>query len=201
MAINHLIGIVGLNNNKFQPFFESLSGINLLLSFLIVLAFQVPLNMKLLWFSFLGFLAGMGAEIIGVNSGYPFGVYYYTSVFGMHVYGVPVIIGINWILLSYVTGVWANSCLKDEWQKILFASLLMVVTDLLLEGFATRHHLWIWQNNIPPVQNYISWFIISVGIQLVFRKLIPGSTNPVASGYLIILFLFLFTDLLLAAAL
>jgi uncharacterized membrane protein len=200
MAVNHIIGVIGLNNNGFSRVFESLAGVNLVLSFLMVIVFDAPLNVGLLLFSVFGFVLGMCAEIAGVNTGYPFGIYYYTQVFGLHVYGVPVIIGINWVLLSYVTGIWANNYLKGQWQKILAASALMVVIDFFLESFATRHHLWVWQNKMPPVQNYVSWFMISLAIQFAFRKFIPASANPVAVAYLIILFLFLFADMLLAIA-
>ena len=200
MAVNHTIGVIGLNNNGFSHFFESLAGLNLLLSFLMVIIFDAPLNAGLLLFSVFGFVLGICAEIVGVNTGYPFGNYYYTQVFDLHVYGVPVIIGVNWVLLSYVTGIWANSYLKGEWQKILAASLLMVAIDFFLEGFATRHHLWVWQNKMPPAQNYVSWFLISLAIQFAFRKLIPASGNRVAAAYILILFLFLITDHLLALA-
>ena len=201
IAVNHAIGVTGLNNGNFHHIFESLAGINLLLSFLIVIVFDAALNSAFLGFCIFGFVLGMGAEIMGVNTGFPFGIYYYTQVFGWHLFGVPVIIGVNWVLLSYITGIWANSYIQGEWQKILAASALMVVIDLFLEGFAIRHNLWVWQNIVPPVRNYVSWFIVSVLIQFVFRKLILASTNPVAMGYLVILFLFLFTDLLLAFAL
>ncbi|WP_175266944.1 carotenoid biosynthesis protein [Acidiplasma cupricumulans] len=50
---------------------------------------------KLSWFKntikiyFLGYFTSLLIEIIGVNSGYPFGRYYYTSLLGPRIYGVP----------------------------------------------------------------------------------------------------------------
>ncbi len=197
MVISHLIGIVGLNSNRYNELFESIASINLLLSFILVIVFHTPVNRNLFLFCIFSFILGMGAEITGVNTGYPFGLYHYTPSFGRRVAGVPYIIGINWILLSYVAGVVVNGRLIGEWQKIAGASFLMVAIDLLLEGFATRHHLWTWQADAPPFQNYVSWFIISAIIQVAFRRLIPFSVNPNAAAYLIILLLFLFADLLI----
>ena len=198
MSINHFIGIIGLNSHAYNELFESLAGVNLLLSFLLVIPFHKSLNRHLLLFCGVSFTVGMLAEVAGVNTGYPFGNYTYTPAFGWQVYRVPVIIGINWTLLSYVTGVVANKLGPAEWQKILAASFLMVVIDLLLENFAVRHHFWVWKDNMPPIQNYLSWFGISVVIQFGFRKLIPDSINPNAGAYLVILILFLFADLLFA---
>ena len=198
LVVNHVIGVAGLNNPAGHEVFERLSNINLLLGFFLVLLFHTPVNRNLFWFCVFSFTVGMMAEIAGVNTGYPFGSYSYTPTFGRQVYGVPVIIGINWILLSYVTGVAVNNVLHGGWQKILAASALMVAIDLLLERFAIRHHFWIWRDKVPPVQNYISWFIISIVIQFAFRKLIPASINRNAIAYLVILFVFLITDSLLS---
>ena len=198
MAITHAIGIIGLNSHKYHVLFENIASINLVLSFLLVITFHKPVNRNLFLFYALSFSIGMLAEVCGVNTGYPFGLYYYTSTFGWQVYGVPFIIGINWILLSYIAGVASNMLLWAEWQKTLAASVLMVVIDLLLENFATRHHFWVWHDKIPPLQNYISWFVISLLIQFGFRRLLPASVNWNAIAYLVILFLFLISDLVLA---
>jgi len=198
MAVNHAIGLVGMNIQKVHTVFERLASSNLLLSFLLVIIFHTPVNRNLLLFCVFSFTVGMVAEIAGINTGYPFGSYCYTPTFGPQVFGVPVIIGVNWILLSYVSGVAVNDRLQGDWQKILAASVLMVAIDLLLESFAIRHHFWMWRDKVPPLQNYISWFIISIVIQLGFRKLIPASVNRSAIAYLVILFVFLIADSLLA---
>jgi putative membrane protein len=198
LVITHAVGVMGLNNNLYHHFFESIASVNLLFSFLMVIIFDTYSGAGLLWFSVFGFVLGMGAEVTGVNTGLPFGVYYYTPSFGWHVLGVPVIIGINWVLLSYITGVVVSRHLKAGWQKIMAAAALMVAIDLLLEDFAIRHNLWVWQNGTPPLQNYVAWFMIALIMQFGYQKLIPKSSNPNALAYLIILTLFLFADRVIA---
>jgi uncharacterized membrane protein len=195
MLIVHAVGIIGLNGADYL-FFERLAGPNLLFSFLLIMPFQKKLNGNFILFCFICFVCGMAVEIAGVNTGYPFGNYYYTPTFGWHILGVPVIIGINWVLLSYVSGIAANQFLNNDGQRILAASVLMVSIDLLLESFATKHHMWVWQNGNPPLQNYVSWFIAGIIMQSVFQKLIPASSNKNAAPYLLILIAFLIADLL-----
>lgn len=49
------------------------------------------------------YLIGIGAEIIGVNTGLLFGNYSYGNNLGPKIVGVPPIIGINWIVLIFLT--------------------------------------------------------------------------------------------------
>lgn len=198
LIINQLVGIVGLNNRTYFQIFENLSGINLLLSFLLVICFHSPINKNLILFCSLAFSIGMVAEIVGVNTGYLFGHYSYTGAFGPEICRVPVIIGINWILLSYVSANVIAAYTSVNWQRITGASILMVAIDLLLESFATRHHFWVWQNSFPPVKNYISWFFVSLFIQFTFSKLLPDSLNVVGNAYFLILILFLLSDFVFA---
>jgi len=199
VAIIHLVGIVGLNSASYHAFFERLAGVNLLLSFLLVMVFHKPVNKRFVFFCLFAFIIGMSLEIIGVNTGYPFGSYCYTNVLGPQILGVPFIIGFNWILLSYSAAISVALYLKHWWQRVVAASVMMVGIDLLLESFAIHHHFWIWQSAGPPVQNYVAWFLISLLIQFGFVRLIPSSSNANAPRYLVILSLFLLIDLLFSS--
>ncbi|MBK7149501.1 MAG: carotenoid biosynthesis protein [Bacteroidetes bacterium] len=198
MVINHTIGVVGLQVDSLQATFESVSWLNLLLSFVLVGGFQRPFNKRFFLFALLAFSLGMLAEVLGVNTGFPFGSYYYTEKFGWQILGVPLIIGLNWALLSYCCGLLIQDYFKADLWKVLSASALMLLIDLLLEPFAIRHRFWVWQSVTPPLQNYLSWFVVSLPIQYGFLKLLPTSKNQIALPYLLILVLFLLADLIAA---
>lgn len=198
LVINHAIGVMGLNSEIHKQDFENISWLNLLLSFILVFVFQRPLHNRLLLFAVLAFCIGMIAEMLGVNTTFPFGSYYYTEKFGPQILGVPVIIGINWVLLSYCCGNVTDRYIHSKWLKVLSASALMLALDLLLEPFAIRHSFWVWENGVPPLQNYISWFVVSLPIQYSFQYFLTGSRNSISLPYIIILALFLVADLLAA---
>jgi putative membrane protein len=195
LAANHAIGVVGLNTQQ-RLLFENVSWINLLLSLLVLLAFQKPLGKNTLTFSAFAFALGMLVEVLGVNTGFPFGTYYYTQKFGTQVFGVPLIIGLNWVLLSYCCGLLVQPYFNNDLLKIVAASALMLALDLLLEPFAIQHTFWVWKDVTPPIENFLSWFVVSLPIQWVFRKQMAGSSNKISTAYLFILVSFLIADLL-----
>lgn len=198
LAVNHLIGLVGLNFNTTQALFEGLSWLNLLLSVVVVLLFQQPKTTAFYVFCALAFTVGMAAEMAGVATGFPFGQYYYTTVLGAGVAGVPIIIGLNWILLGYCAAVFVNGHLSNTFLRITGAATLMALLDFLLEPFAIRHHLWVWQQHVPPLQNYLAWFGVALLLQTAFAFLVKEAENRLARPYLTILFLFLITDFVLS---
>jgi hypothetical protein len=87
LVINHAIGVMGLNSEIHKQDFENISWLNLLLSFILVFVFQRPLHNRLLLFAVLAFCIGMVAEMLGVNTTFPFGSYYYTEKFGPQILG------------------------------------------------------------------------------------------------------------------
>ncbi len=198
MAVNHLIGLAGLNITGIQLLFEGLSWVNLLLSLLLVLVFHTPKNSGFYIFCCIAFALGMGAEIAGVNTGFPFGQYYYTPVLGANIAGVPLIIGLNWILLGYCSAVLLGQITANTLLRIAGAALLMALLDFLLEPFAIRHHLWVWKKHVPPMQNYLAWFAIALLLQTAFALLNQDTKNRLARTYLVILFLFLIADFVLS---
>jgi putative membrane protein len=112
----------------------------------------------------------------------------------MAVMGVPLMIGINWILMTYTTGTAVSLIDMPVWARITGGSILMTLCDVLLEGFAIRHHLWVWDMGAPPHENFIAWFIVSLILQCFFHFLIPKTKNKLTVIYLIVLALFLIGD-------
>ena len=89
------------------------------------------------------FLFGLIVEILGVNYGLFFGEYSYGANLGPKIYEVPYVIGFNWVLLIIATGSVSYKIIKGkEIYKILFASFLMVLIDLLIEKSAPKLDFW-----------------------------------------------------------
>lgn len=198
IAINHIVGLVGLNYPPAQNLFEHIAWINLLLTTLLILLADKKKHSGLWLFCALVFALGMAVEIIGVSTGLIFGNYYYTSVLGVKLMAVPVIIGVNWILLTYATGVLVNKWQVGFWQKVIAGAAMMVAIDVLLEFFAIRHHLWVWpQTGYPLAQNFIGWFATGMVAHIIFQKTRTDAYNPVGVAYIPILTLFALADFVL----
>jgi putative membrane protein len=191
----HVCGLIGIDRTQYAPLFEQASWFTILLSFMLIIwcdeqESKGPLSI----FMILTFLAGMAVEVIGVHTGAIFGGYHYTPLLGMAVMGVPLMIGINWILMTYTTGTVVSLIDMPVWARITGGAILMMLCDVLLEGFAIRHHLWVWDTGTPPHENFIGWFVVSLILQGFFQFLIPTSKNKLTVIYLIVLALFLIGD-------
>ena len=76
----------------------------------------------------------MVSEIIGVNSGLLFGSYYYGENLGISVFGVPLVIGLNWVVLTISCGnVSYYIFSKNKIFSILLGSFLMLFLDVIME--------------------------------------------------------------------
>ena len=137
------------------------------------------------------FLFGLIVEILGVNYGLFFGEYNYGANLGPKIYEVPYVIGFNWVLLIIATGSISDKLIKGkEIYKILFASFLMVLIDLLIEKSAPKLDFWEFVISPVPFSNYLWWFIFSLCFQYIFFKTVKTKEYNLSSNILVIQFLF-----------
>ena len=111
------------------------------------------------------FLGGMFVEWLGVSYGLLFGDYHYGRHFGPKLEGVPWLIGVNWAILTFVTGAIAQQWFKAFWLKVSAGAFLMVFLDFFMEVSASKFDFWHWDEAVAPLQNYVAWF----GVALLFH--------------------------------
>ena len=137
------------------------------------------------------FLFGLIVELLGVNYGLFFGDYSYGANLGSKIYGVPYVIGFNWVLLIIATGSVSDKLIKGkEIYKIIFASFLMVLIDLLMEKSAPKLDFWEFVISPVPFSNYLWWFIFSLCFQYIFFKTVKTKEYILSSNILVIQFIF-----------
>lgn len=176
----YLAGIVGLQLSFTSSLFQALTPFNLLLSAAILFYFHKDWNRSFLLFSLLCFLAGYFVEVAGVATGAIFGEYSYGPTLGFQLWNVPLIIGLNWLMLIYSTGIIAAPLKMPLAFKAAIASSLMIVLDFFIEPVAITFKFWEWEQGFIPVQNYIAWFITSYLLHLMFYLLPFEKKNPAA---------------------
>ncbi len=117
-------------------------------------------------------------EIIGVNTGIPFGNYYYTDILGEKFLGVPLAIPFLWSSLLYFTSIAGNF-------NIYKSSALMLFLDLSFDPRFSMH-LWHWVNKGiyfgVPLTNFFGWFISSLIIFLILNKALKFNKNYDLNG-------------------
>lgn len=182
LMIVYMVGLVGMVSPSQQEWYIEHSPHNLILSFILLCIYHKNFNKGFFIFLISAFSIGMVAEIAGVATGLIFGGYNYGSGLGYQVGAVPLIIGINWFILAYSTGCIAEKLPKTTgiYTKAGVAAFLMVALDALIEPIASKLDFWHWEGDIIPIQNYIAWFVIGFGIQLIYQKLDLSKKNAIA---------------------
>lgn len=117
----------------------------------------------------LGFLTGMITEILGVQRGWIFGDYKYGNALGYKILGVPMLIGVNWALLTIITAAIAQQFYENFFMRIVIGVCLMIFLDLLIEPIAPVLDFWAFEGGNAPLQNYIGWTAVAIFLQSIFH--------------------------------
>ena len=157
----HLSGLAGLLYID-KNLFASLTPLNLFISSTLLFVNQKSLRKNEIIIVFLIFSIGMIAEILGVNYGLIFGKYDYGNNLGLKLLGVPLLIGLNWVILTFICGSISNHFIKNKYLSILVGIILMLIIDITLEPTAPVLDYWEFSGSIAPIQNYIGWTFTSL---------------------------------------
>ena len=159
----YLVGILGFAFPFSYAVFQFLTPFSLLLLVGVFFLYHDNRDKRLWTVMIFIFLAGYGIEVAGVMTGKIFGVYEYGKTLGVKVAGVPLIIGVNWVLMVYGGIALASLARLGRLFGSLLAAVIMTGSDFFIEKFAILSDMWSWQNTEPPLQNYISWLPIFLG--------------------------------------
>ncbi len=191
IIIFHLIGIIGLSMPSLRSYFLSFVPWHLLIMFVILFFNHRYIDEKLVLFAAIIFILGYAIEWAGVHTHWLFGDYRYGQTLGIKISGAPLIIGINWLLLTYSTGVlMQRTRLKSAAARVLLGAILLVVLDLLIEPIAIKFNYWHWTNHTAPLTNYACWFLISGVMLMLFEVFRFKKQGLVAPVFLICQFIF-----------
>lgn len=186
----HVAGVIGLSIEESRPVFQLLTPFNLIATASILLHFEKHKDFRYLYFIMATFILGFGFEVIGVKTGAIFGNYTYGATLGFKWLEVPLTIGLNWVVLIYLTRGVASKLTDSPLMIILISSALMVLLDLLIEPVAIKFDFWQWENGYIPLKNYMGWFTLSCLIQAIGLKLFPNSNNKLYLRILALEFIF-----------
>jgi len=189
LIILHAVGLAGLHS-PWSSFFLLLTPVNLVVSFLIMLRGWQKIT-KRLWLAFTAvFCIGWFVEYLGSAHGLIFGNYIYGEVLGPKLVGVPLVIGVNWLLVIFGAHALVSSFGLPSGLRILLGAACSVVLDLAIEPVAVRLGFWTWANDEIPLSNYMGWFGVSALLIWMIESLIGPTENRVARSLFLVLFAF-----------
>lgn len=169
----------------FEEWFVAKTAFNLLLSFLLLLIYQRDLDFRLVICLAACYIIGFGAEFLGVQYGLIFGSYHYPDTLGPQLFNVPIIIGINWFIITFCIWSLLSSMRVKNFSRVILATVLTVAIDVIIEPIAIALNFWQWENNQIPLQNYLGWAIIAFLIFCIYYFVQIPTKNKLASMLLV----------------
>ncbi|MEJ7693075.1 carotenoid biosynthesis protein [Daejeonella sp.] len=171
IVLFHIVGLYGFLDPDLTGFFIKLVPFHLLLmlALLMISGYDRSGNFRL--FALIVFTAGFLIEVAGVNTGLIFGSYTYGGTLGFKLWETPLLIGVNWLILVYSTGVVLSTFRLNKYLLALLGAVILVGIDFLIEPVAIRYDYWSWSGGIIPLQNYLGWFIVSFIMFIPFLSL------------------------------
>lgn len=191
VVIFYTVGFFGFVTPGYTDLFLKLVPFHLLLMFVLMLISQKQKNDKFWMFIVVTYLAGFVVELLGVHTGLIFGNYQYGSTLGVKFAEIPLLIGVNWVLVIYSTGIFLKEFpIKNHIIRAVIGAALISVLDFLIEPVAIRFDYWEWTDLDVPFQNYVAWFIFSFIMLRFFFIMKFKKVNPAATILFIVQFLF-----------
>lgn len=190
LILSYIAGIVGPYIPAFAGWFWLLTPIHLTASLVVLLWFHTDWKPAFFFYAVLAILTGYFVEVLGVHTGYVFGPYAYGVGLGPRIWGVPPIIGLNWLLLSYCCGSVCDRLPVPVYLKTVAAATTMVLLDLWIEPVAIRLDFWTWFGQPVPLQNYFGWWLVSLALLGIWYGLPFRKQNSLAGWLLTLQFFF-----------
>ena len=105
------------------------------------------------------FVLGYSVELIGIKTDFFFGEYSYDTALGSKFLGVPLIIGLNWVIIVAASSSIIKYFIKKPLiLQALLAAALCTLLDFIIEPIAISYNFWTWTDGTIPFYNYLCWF-------------------------------------------
>jgi putative membrane protein len=191
LAIIYVVGLAGHFIIPLRPLMLAITPYVLLITGGVVLLPVIrDKNWRTLAWLLLAGLTTFFIEVAGVATGKIFGNYAYTNILGTHLFGVPPLIGFNWMLVLFGSINLAQIISQRTSLTIAIATFCAPLFDYVMEPVAVALHYWQWYTGTPPLLNYIVWGVISGILCSVYLLLRCNTHKTLPAFYLCVQFIY-----------
>lgn len=188
--IFYTVGLLLFSFEASRSWFFMVTPFSLLLVTVLILCYHQGFRPQIILALTLVFVISFLVEFAGVNTGKLFGTYFYLSALGPKIGNVPLLIGVNWILLVYSSNAIMTYFTNNPALKIAGASGLMVLYDFVLEMVAPVMQMWSFHSRYPPLKNFIGWLVLALLFHGLFHFLNVETKNRPARWLFLIQLVF-----------
>lgn len=194
LFVFYTVGVIGILMPSMRSQVLRLTPMNLLLTAFLLLWGNGKNSVSLIKAVFFAFSLGFIVEVLGVQTGVLFGAYSYGDPLGFKVFDVPLLIGVNWLILSFSSLGIAGKIVNSSMFQVILSSLLMVFLDFIIEPVAIQLDFWNWTHGEIPIQNYIMWLATSLVVNSIAKAYLK-EVHFKTSLYVMLAQIYFFTSL------
>ena len=134
------------------------------------------------------FAFGLGIEVLGVHTGWPFGVYEYDTSLGVQLFGVPLVVPFAWVMMVHPC-LCAARRIAGNWV-FLYGGALLAAWDLFLDALMVGAGRWTWEvdgAHAPftpdiPLSNAFGWLLAGLVIVGILNIVLPKERRKEAAS-------------------
>ena len=145
-------------------------------------------------FTYLGITLAFGyfIELIGLKSGWPFGIYSYDSSLGPQIFDVPLVVPFAWAMIAHPI-LCAARRVAGNWV-FLYGGFGLMAYDLFLDPQMVSAGRWKWEvtgSHVPftpevPLSNAVGWLLSGMALTALLHLALPRERRKVSAGFVAI---------------
>jgi putative membrane protein len=131
-------------------------------------------------------------ELIGENTGWPFGTYSYDPSLGPQLLGIPIVVPFAWAMMAHPLLIVARRMTK-KWT-FLYGGFALMAWDLFLDPQMVGDGRWKWEvtgSHVPfqpdiPLSNMFGWLLAGIALMAILNVSLPKEQRKYGSSLIAI---------------
>lgn len=127
-------------------------------------------------------------ELIGANTGWPFGSYEYDASLGPQIFGIPLVVPFAWAMMAHPLLIVARRMTKS-WT-FLYGGFALMAWDLFLDPQMVSAGRWKWEvtgSHVPfqpeiPLSNMFGWLLAGIALMAILNFALPKERRKYGSS-------------------
>jgi putative membrane protein len=127
-------------------------------------------------------------ELIGENTGWPFGTYSYDASLGPQFLGIPIVVPFAWAMMAHPLLI-VSRRMSKTWT-FLYGGFALMAWDLFLDPQMVGAGRWKWEVNsshVPfqpniPLSNMFGWLLAGIALMAILNFFLPKEHRKYGSS-------------------
>jgi uncharacterized membrane protein len=127
-------------------------------------------------------------EALGLATGFPYGPYAYSAALGPTLLGVPFLVPLAWLMMTWPSWVLADRLARQRGAapRVLVAAAIFAGWDVVLDPQMVQAGYWTWAHPHPglpgiptvPLTNLAGWLLAGVVVMTLLDRYVARASAP-----------------------